>query len=123
MIEVPVVRFDDIDPGAEIALMKVDVEGFELHVLKGALRAIEGGRLPVILFEMNHAIEDYGLRPQDIFDFLISHGYQIGQYQPEDRTLLLSDSPEGELTAFTVRGRDLMMERMAGLRIVAGHRP
>jgi FkbM family methyltransferase len=66
---VPVRTLDSILPEGEISLLKVDVEGFELSVFKGAERAMRAGYLPVILFEMNHSYERYGVTEAEIFGF------------------------------------------------------
>ncbi len=40
-----------VPPGKDITVLKVDVEGHELHVFRGALRALLARRLPVITYE------------------------------------------------------------------------
>lgn len=51
--DVTVERLDDLAPGlGDIALIKIDVEGFEAPVVRGALQTLEQHR-PVIVFEQN----------------------------------------------------------------------
>jgi len=50
-ISVPVQTIDDVLGGDGAALLKIDVEGYELPVLKGARRALEERRITHILFE------------------------------------------------------------------------
>lgn len=57
---------------ASIGLLHVDVEGFELNVLKGARSIIEKNR-PVITFEQHISKENVAL----VVDFLKSFGYRI----------------------------------------------
>ena len=69
------------------------------------------GRLPVILFEMNHSYERYGVTEAQIFDFLREHGYQIARYEHDARKLV-THGLEGDLVAFTGRGEQLIRERL-----------
>lgn len=112
-LQVSVKTLDSILPAGEraIALMKVDVEGFELSVFRGALQAMQSGRLPVILFEMNHSYLRYGLSDADILDFLRAAGYEIARYD-HDRRRLVQECLEGDLIAHTPRGLQLIQERL-----------
>ena len=109
--KVPVRRLDAILPEGEIALLKVDVEGFELAVFQGAEIAMRAGRLPVILFEMNHSYERYGVTEAQIFGFLREHGYQIARYEHDARRLV-TNGLEGDVVAFTPRGEQLIHDRL-----------
>jgi FkbM family methyltransferase len=62
----PVFRIDSL-PVADVALIELDVEGFELPALRGAGATIERDR-PVILIEDNR---------ENCADFLVSLGYQF----------------------------------------------
>jgi FkbM family methyltransferase len=108
---VPVHTLDSILPEGEISLLKVDVEGFELSVFQGAENAMRAGILPVILFEMNHLYERYGVTAADIFGFLRSRGYQIARYEHDARQLV-THGLEGDVVAFTPRGEQLIHERL-----------
>jgi FkbM family methyltransferase len=53
-VEVPVVRIDDLDLPQRVSFVKMDVEGFELEVLRGG-RALIARDRPVIFGEFNAA--------------------------------------------------------------------
>ena len=112
-LQVPVQTLDAILPqnDDEIALMKVDVEGFEMSVFRGASEAMRAERLPVILFEMNHSLHRYGLSDAEVFGFLRSAGYEIWRYHHDTRQLL-AEPVEGDLVACTKRGRQWIEERV-----------
>ena len=61
-----------------VDLIKIDVEGAELGVLKGAKKTILKNK-PIIIFEFGlGASEFYGTKPEDIFNFLVKEcGLQI----------------------------------------------
>jgi FkbM family methyltransferase len=69
-INVEIKRLDDLIPeNVKIDFIKIDVEGAELGVLKGATRIIEKNK-PVIIFESGIGASDYyGTSPENVFDF------------------------------------------------------
>jgi len=72
-LHVKLERLDDIIPEAEkIDLIKIDVEGGEFNVLKGAVKLIQKNK-PYIIFETGlGASEFYGTKPDELYDFFES---------------------------------------------------
>jgi FkbM family methyltransferase len=77
-IRVRLERLDDVvPPGHVVRLIKIDVEGAEMGVLRGGRALIERSR-PFVVFEHGQgASEFYGTRPQDVFDFLTGCGLKV----------------------------------------------
>jgi len=77
-IEVEVQRLDDALPDGYLpALIKIDVEGAELHAMRGAAATIERAK-PYVLFEHGLGGADlYGSRPGEVFDLLSGAGLRI----------------------------------------------
>jgi FkbM family methyltransferase len=71
-IEVKTTRLDNLIPKhMAIDFIKVDVEGAEYQVFKGALETIKRCQ-PIIVFEHGLGGSDYyGTRPEDIYDLLV----------------------------------------------------
>lgn len=80
---VPVDTLDsyNLKPG----LLKLDAEGYEVRVLRGAKRTIASARPAVICEVSAEHLARYGYTPQDLFGFLGAYGYAWRILQPEAR--------------------------------------
>jgi FkbM family methyltransferase len=77
-IRVKVARLDDIVGGERpVRLVKIDVEGAELQVMKGAIATLTRWK-PFIVFEHGLGAADiYGTRPEMVFDLLAECGLSV----------------------------------------------
>lgn len=78
---------DSILPYVEPCCMKIDVEGYELHVLKGAQRLLKRSSLHTILVELNGLTEQFGVSVAEVVKFIQDYGFTIFDYDPVDRVL------------------------------------
>ena len=83
-------KLDDVMT-RNINFIKMDVEGFETEVLKGANRILHSSDLQVIIIELNGFGKRYGFRDEDIHNLLLSCGFSIYKYLPFERKLLKKD--------------------------------
>lgn len=75
-IAVSVRTLDSLVPNGNIDLLKIDVEGFELMVLRGARATL--ARVQAIYFEAwDRHFARYGYSFADLYDFLTLHGFTI----------------------------------------------
>jgi len=67
---------------ARFALVKIDTEGHDLAILRGARALLAERRIAVVQFEYNHCwiLARFFLR--DAFQFLVPFGYRIGKLTP-----------------------------------------
>jgi len=71
-VDIEVTTLDEFLPeGTKIGLLKIDVEGHEFQVLKGATRLLEQGRIRDIIFE------DYFPQPSPVVLYLQAAGYTV----------------------------------------------
>jgi FkbM family methyltransferase len=77
-ITVKVARLDDVLPsGFDIRLVKIDVEGAELQVLRGGTGMLCRCRPFVVLEHGLGASDYYGTRPEQVFDLLSDCGLRV----------------------------------------------
>ncbi len=104
-------RLDDLCEALGIThldLIKLDTEGAELRVLRGADSILRAFR-PVVLFEiLREALHHQGSSPEELMDHFHSLGYRL--YAFDDQTGLPRPAEEGPLSANLLavpRGREL----------------
>jgi FkbM family methyltransferase len=97
-----------------VDLLKIDAEGMDLHVLRGASRTLAGHRIAVAQFEYNAPWAAVGSTLAAAFQLLRGHGYEVLALLPDG---LHRHDPErtGELFVYS-NFVALSPERMAMLR-------
>jgi FkbM family methyltransferase len=86
-IEVEVSTLDNEVTDA-IDLMKLDVEGFELPVLRGGKKILEDRSLKAVIVELNGSGKRYGYNDRDIHNFLLAMEFRPYGYEPFGRHLV-----------------------------------
>lgn len=78
-IDVPACTLDEFCSREKIErvnFLKVDVEGFELAVFRGADRLLKEGRVDYLCFEISQEpLKGAGIESRQVFEFLKTHGY------------------------------------------------
>lgn len=78
---------DEILAGRSPALLKVDVEGYEAEVFRGAGRTLSDRSLLAVIVEINSAYERYGYTLDDVVTPLLNNGFCPSAYDPARREL------------------------------------
>jgi FkbM family methyltransferase len=105
---VPQRRLDDIISDRAPRALKLDVEGYEMHVLRGAPQILANPAFKVVMVEINGLIERYGESVDGIRTHLHSHGFAPVAYDPATRVL----APGGEHDEMFVRDLDFVSARV-----------
>jgi FkbM family methyltransferase len=95
-VETAMVTIDSIIADRTVAGMKIDVEGFEIEVLRGCERALSEQRLRLIQLEWNRTSRRaVGTDRQPVSDLLAKHGYSLCRPDRSGTLLPLTDAPFG----------------------------
>lgn len=87
-IKVPLDTLDGILHNQKVPiLIKIDVEGFEKEVLKGATRTLNDNELKAIIIELNGSGVRYNINDVEIHKTLIDLGFRPFLYKPKERRL------------------------------------
>jgi FkbM family methyltransferase len=87
-IQVPVDALDTILENEEDpVLLKIDVEGFETHVLSGASNTLARKKLKAVIIELNGSGEKYGYDERKLHEQLLGNDYRPYHYNPFERDL------------------------------------
>ena len=105
---VPQRRLDDIAGDRKARALKLDVEGYEMHVLRGAPRILGDPAVKVVMVEINGLIERYGETVDGIRAHLRGHGFAPVAYDPATRKL----TPGSDHDEMFVRDLDFASERV-----------
>lgn len=87
-VDVPTKRLDDViaeESFPEVSLVKMDAEGAELLILRGATNLMKSAKKPTIIFEANETnMKPFGYGVFDLLQFVQAHGYRLRQIDSED---------------------------------------
>jgi len=112
--QVDVVPLDSILDGESPTAMKIDVEGFESAVIRGAPRCLGKASLNSVIMELNGSGERYGFSEGSILQEMRDHGFSTYTYEPFSRRLR---SLEGKNNAsgntLFIRNREEIERRIA----------
>jgi len=78
---------DNFFPVFHPCVIKIDVEGFETEVLKGAKNILDSKELKVIIIELNGSGLRYGYQDIEIHETLLKFGFAPYSYDPFKRSL------------------------------------
>jgi FkbM family methyltransferase len=84
---VPVLPLDEVFAARTPVLLKIDVEGFETNVIKGAQRLLKDTALKAVLMEMNGSGRRYGFDERALHSEMLRLGFNSFLYDPWSRKL------------------------------------
>jgi FkbM family methyltransferase len=103
-VEVELMTVDDLLRGRAVSGMKIDVEGYEIDVLRGSVEALSSGRIRLIQIEWNRSSEmAVGSDRRPIADLLARFGYRLHRPDSEGRLVAAGRYPPYGSDVFAMR--------------------
>lgn len=81
-------NFCELNNISQIDFLKIDVEGAELLVFKGAIKMLQEHKINIIQFELNNEIDKFKFSKNDILQLLTKFGYSIYDYDIVENVFL-----------------------------------
>jgi FkbM family methyltransferase len=114
-IEVQADTLDSLIKETNPSLIKIDVEGYESEVLKGANKTLKNPSLKALIVELNGSGRRYGFDDNDIHQKLIINGFNPFKYDPLSRSLFSVEVSYNQNIIY-VRDVDFIKQRVKGAR-------
>lgn len=89
--KVKVETLDNELPCGNEYFLKIDVEGFEGKVIRGAKSILSSGSVIAMIIELNGRGTEYGDTIEEVHRLISSHGFISVAYEPKTRTLVRLD--------------------------------
>jgi len=105
---------DELLCGAQPSVLKIDVEGYEYHVLRGAQKTLSQSGLQAVIVEANGSGKRYGYSDEAVASALQAHGF--GRFQYDAFTRKIGSNNAGVRAADNVlflRDAEFVQERVA----------
>jgi FkbM family methyltransferase len=107
---------------AGVSLIKVDVEGYEMEILRGATSFLEMPALKALIVETNGETKHYGSSDSEIEIFLAHFGFSAYGYDPTVRKLTLLKAANTIGNTIFVRDLDDVITRISSGPRVSIHK-
>lgn len=119
VVKVKVRTLDEVLGGQSPAMLKIDVEGFETLVLKGADKTLRNPALHSVIMELNGSGTRYGFSEDAIVATMKGYGFETHEYEPFSKTLTsMNGGRHAEENTLFIRDADRARARVKSAKPV-----
>lgn len=112
--EINVGTIDHFTGSSNVTAIKIDVEGYELLSLQGAIQLLSSSSLKAVVIELNHSGKNYDSSNAEIAAYLIERGFTPYRYHPLSRSLeALENYDKGQFNTLFLRDLEFVTSRLA----------
>lgn len=109
---IPVNRLEHLLQKAIPCVVKIDVEGYELEVVKGAHDVLSQPTLLAIILELNGLGKRYGFDDDEIDAEIRRFGFKPAHYEPFERIIKVTDRRNTCGNTLYIRPGDVLSQRL-----------
>lgn len=91
---------DEMEINSDSIFVKIDVEGFESHVIEGGAQLFQSGRVLALVMELNGLSDRFDLDESEIISKLNHWGYSPYRYEAKSGRLVKLEEPTDTNTIF-----------------------
>ena len=111
-VTVPVNCLDNLLQGVIPNVIKIDVEGYEMEVVKGAQNVLSQPTVFALILELNGSGKLYGFDDAETDAEIRRFGFKPAHYEPFERKLTAMDRPNTSGNTLYMRPSDVLPERL-----------
>lgn len=101
-------------------MIKIDVEGYETPVLKGAKNTLKNKKLCAVIMELNGSGERYGYDEDLLLQLMLNEGFKSYSYDPLKRKLLdLNGAKTNSGNTIFIRDRSFVEKRIRDASLIS----
>jgi FkbM family methyltransferase len=114
-VMVPVATLDTVLGARRPIMLKMDVEGYEMQVMRGGAACLGDAAVKAVILELNGSSERYGAGDAALHGQMLEFGFRPHAYEPAARRLTLLDTyrTDGLNTLYCRAADPLIAERIA----------
>ncbi len=112
LLTVPMLTLDHAIDGLNPSMLKIDVEGFETEVIKGAANTLNSSNLRCVIMELDGQGTKYGFDENDIRSKFKDIGFEEFSYSPFERLLTKRIPDSRSANMLFIRGLQFVEQRL-----------